>query len=418
MKILFVSPKGDGAHFVWVLLKEGHDVDWVVQKEKDATMMRGLVPPPMLRVPSPDPYDLIVFDLSGMGDLADSIRRVSPVIGSSAYADRLEHDRVFGLEVMEKAGIRVPKWEPFSNRNEAKSFAQKTGKRYVLKPIGDAPSDATYVAKSAEDLCHFIDVRLDAKVKAFVLQEFVQGVEVSTEAWWTGDRWVALNHTLEEKKLMNDEVGPNTGCAGNVLWMPARRNPLFEQGLEKVGEQLKAAGYVGMIDLNTIATEGAIYGLEWTPRFGYEGTCNLVRLLPMPFADFLYNLAIGKPFEVGEPRSSFAATVRLSVPPYPNAEVSRKLFKVPVQGIDLDRLESFILYDVMMEGDELMTGGTYNAVGCPIGTGPTIGAAFEDVDVCIKRLSIPNLQYRTDIRRCCERRYNQLREWGWLRPLG
>jgi phosphoribosylamine-glycine ligase len=419
MKILLVSVKGDGAWFVHLLEKEGHDVDWVCASDKDASTLSGLIPPPLAKAPNPSKYDLVVFDSSGLGEAADDARKVTPTIGGSALADRLEDDRVFGLETMERAGIKVPRWEAFSSPREAVTFLQKNNKRYVLKPIGDdLPSDQTYVSKSAPDMIRFIETRLDAKVKSFVLQEFVEGIEVSTEAWWTGNEWVALNHTLEEKKLMSGGVGPNTGCAGNVVWMPARKNPIFQQGLEKMGPLLKEAGYVGMVDLNTIATEGDVWGLEWTPRFGYEGTCNLTRLLPIGFGDFLFNIAIGRAPTLSEPRAKFAATLRLSVPPYPSAEFSRRKVRVPIRGVDLDHLESFVLYDVSKQGFELITGGTYNVIGSPIGAGGSIKEAFDAVEQCIKSLDIPDLQYRNDCCACIERRYAQLQSWGWLRPLG
>jgi phosphoribosylamine--glycine ligase len=417
MRILLVSAKADGAWFVWLLRHEGHDVDWVCKRELDRATLSGLIPAPLSKTPDPASYDLVVFDSSGMGKAADAARKLTPTIGGSDYADQLEDDRVFGLEAMAAAGIKVPKWEAFSSPADGIKFLKSNHKRYVLKPIGEAPSDATYVAKSAEDMINFIEVRLDSKVKSFVLQEFVEGIEVSTEAWWTGTEWIALNHTLEEKKLMSGKIGPNTGCAGNALWMPPRSTPLFQQGLEKMAPQLKAAGFVGMVDLNTIATAGDIYGLEWTPRFGYEGTCNLVALLPVGFGEFLHSIAIGKAPTLGEPRSKFAATVRLSVPPYPFAELSRKRVKVPVRGLP-DSLERFVLYDVLKDGDTFMTSGTYNAIGCPIGTGSTIHDAFANVMTAIKRLDVPDLQYRDDIEKCVEARYIQLERWGWLRVIG
>ncbi len=418
MRILLVSNKADGAWFVWLLGDEGHEVDWYCESEKDANALSGIIKSPLKSLPNPGKYDLVVFDSSGLGQLADEARETTPVIGASEFSDRLEYDREFGLEVMEAAGIKVPKWEKFGSPTEALSFLKSHNKRYVLKPIGDAPSESTYVAKSAEDLAHFIEVRLDAKVKRFILQEFVEGVEVSTEAWWTGKEWVALNHTLEEKKFMTGGLGPNTGCAGNVVWMPPRRTPIFEQGLEKVGPILKEAGYVGMVDLNTIATEGNVWGLEWTPRFGYEGTCNLVSLLAIGFGEFLFKMATGQISTLGEAQAKFAATVRLSVPPYPFAEIAKKQLKVPIEGLDIDHLEQFVLYDAMVEDGCLVTSGTYNAIGCPIGTGATIGSAFTSVEAILAKLNVPDLQYRNDLRECIERRYNQLERWGWLRGIG
>ncbi len=417
MRILLVSVAGDGPWFTWILTKEGHDVDWICASEKDSCALEGIISPPLTRPPDPSAYDLIVFDSSSLGDAADAARALTPVIGSSELADKLEHDRIFGLEAMEEAGIRVPTWESFDTPAAAIAWLKKEQKRCVLKPIGDAPSDATYVASDAEDMIHYIETKLSNKVKAFVLQEFVAGVEVSTEAWWTGKEWVALNHTLEEKKFMAGGIGPNTGCAGNVVWMPDGPNVLFEQGLAKVAPLLEASGFVGMLDLNTIVTEGGVYGLEWTPRFGYEGTCNLVALLPMGFGEFMASVARGETPTLAQPKARFAATVRISVPPYPSAEFSRRHDNVPICGIDCDHLERFVLYDVKCDGDQLVTGGHYQVIGSPIGLSDSIEGAVAQVEAVIKTLKVPNLQWRNDIACCCRKRYDALERWGWLRHV-
>lgn len=419
MKILFVSAAGDGAWFVWLLGKyEGHDVQWVCASEKDCDSLSGIIPKPLSKVPDPSSFDLVVFDTSSMGTAADEALFSAPVIGSSVLADQLEHDRIFGIEAMEAVGIKVPTWRAFSTPAEAIAWLNKEKKRCVLKPVGDAPADATYVSSDYEDMIHHIKHNMHSKVKSFVLQEFVAGTEVSTEAWWTGKEWVALNHTLEEKKFMAGGLGPNTGCAGNLVWMPDRHNPLFQQGLAKIAPLLQEYGYVGMVDLNTIVTEGDVYGLEWTPRFGYEGTCNLTRLLPMGFGDFLHAVATGQSPVLSQPRHRYAATIRLSVPPYPSAEFSRHHDNVPIHGVDCEHLESFVLYDVRKEGDGLVTGGHYQVIGCPIGCADSIDGAFDEVVACIKRLSIPNLQWRNDVCTCVSKRFNQLQSWGWLRNVG
>lgn len=422
MRILVVSPEGDGAWFVWLLQHGGHNVDWIILKEKYAETLAGIIPPPLAKPPSPEAYDLIVFDSSGLGTEADLARQFTPTIGSSELADKLEHDRIFGLEVMAMSGIKVSAYEPFDDKAAAIKFVQKSGKRYVLKPLDDEglPKDTTYVSKNADDMAQHIECNLHPKIKSFILQEYVSGTEVSTEAWFNGHDWLALNHTLEEKKFMAGGIGPNTGCAGNVLWMPERKNPLFERGLERVGDYLRGQGFVGMIDLNTIVTEGDLYGIEWTPRFGYEGTCNLTRLLPMEFGDFLGAVARGETPTLAQPRARFAATVQLSVPPYPNCERmgNKRAEQVPVKGIDLEHAQSFFLRDLMMQDGELVTCGRYNAIGSPIGIGESIEGAFGEVFQAVARLEVANLQYRNDIGDCVAKRYSTLRSWGWLRNIG
>lgn len=420
MKILVVSNRGDGVWFVWLMGKhEGHKVDWVCHSEKDSVYMQGLIPPPLKRPPNPSAYDLIVYDSTGLGASADAARRLSPVIGGSSFADRAEKDRLFGLEAMEHAGIKVPMWEAFDSESKAVSWLEKNHKRCVFKPLGDVDdSAATYVAKDESDMKKYLP-ELVGKTKGngFVLQEFIPGTEVSTEGWWNGNEWVAINHDLEEKKFLNDDLGPNTGCSGCVVWMPRKPTILFQRGLEKMAPILKEVGYVGPLDLNTIVTEGEAYGLEWTPRFGYEGTCNLTRLLPIPFSEFMLNVALGKPMNL-TPRNNYCACVRISVPPYPNADGSRKKLRVPIEGLDLKNLQNIMLYDIVKEGDRLMTTGQYNAIGAPMALADNMGQAFDDAYIAVKNLKVPDLQYRTDVKAKCLKRYSTLQTQGWLRQIG
>lgn len=420
MKILLVSLCGDGCWFGWLLAKEGHTVTWTVSDPKYVEVMGGIVPEPVDVVDPPGQYDLIFYDMTGVGEIADAAREYTPVIGDSAFADQLEDDRIFGIETMEKAGIRVPPWEAFDDPAEAIRWLKKTHKRCVFKPIGDEDCSATYVAQSEQDMVRYMDILFKRmKIKKFLLQEFVQGTEVSTEAWFNGTDWCALNHTLEEKKFLSGGLGPNTGCAGNLCWMPSGSNPLFQRGLEKMKPILQEAGYVGMLDLNTIATESNIYGLEWTPRCGYEGTCNLTRLLPLPFGEFLYRVATGQTMNIADSRHRFAATVRLSVPPYPCApKAKERKDSVPLDGIDTDHLENFYLVNAKVGENGLETAGCYDhQVGSPIGASETIAGAFAECQSLIDRLQIPDLQYRNDIRQCCEKRYETLLQQGWLKRI-
>lgn len=421
MRILFLSKEADGLWHAAVLQRAGHDVDIALKLEKYSDTLKGILPPFLDEVPdSVADYDLVVFDSCDSGKVADAMREETPVIGSSAFAQRLEEDRLFGIEFMEQCGIKVPPYEVFHSIGPAVTWLKKNKRPAVFKPFGNEQDKAnTYVGKSAEDLIRYLEVLFaKVKVKEFLLQEVVEGTEISTEAWFNGEDFYALNHTLEEKKLMAGGIGPNTGCAGNVLWMPRHATAAFSLGLARAKAALAEQNFVGPIDLNTIATKGELFGLEWTPRFGYEGTCNLIHLLPMEFGEFLYEIATGGRPQFESPEEAFAATIRLSVPPYPNPSKPEKYAGVPVKGINLEHLESYYLSDVrLVEGsdDELETIGMDGWIGSPIATGATIRQAFDNVEGMIKGLQIPNLMWRNDVRECCEKRYAKLQTNGWLR---
>jgi phosphoribosylamine--glycine ligase len=421
MKIMLASPQGDGPWFALRMMLDGHDVSWTTPP-KYQNSLAGLLPPPLDSIDSPESYDLIVFDCAHDGAAADKMRALTPVIGSSAFAERLEEDRQFGIEFMEKCGIPVPPYENFTDIPSAVKWLNETKKRCVFKPTGDVEDKTTtYVSKSSDDMVKYLEVLSKrAHVSEFVLQEFVEGTEVSTEGYFNGTNFYAFNHTLEEKKFMPGGIGPNTGCAGNLVWMPTRSNTLYERGLRRAEDALRSTGFVGPIDLNTIVTEGELYGLEWTPRFGYEGTCNFIQLLPCDWAEFMHTMATGGTPAPIIPTYPFAATVRVSVPPYPSKSNPKKNGGVPVNGINLDKLGSFYISDVRIkEGteDELEVNGADGVVGAPIGCSDTIHGAFNECQVAIDELRIPDMQYRNDIEKCVESRYELLRKNGWLRSI-
>lgn len=420
MRIHLISESGDGAWFVIPLAQEGHEVSWSVKNKPYAEVLKGFIPAPIDEV-DPAEVDLVVLDQSGMGRAADAARKVTPVIGGSVFADKLEEDRIYGLEVMEQSGIKVPPWEAFDSPDKGIAFLRKNPKRYVFKPCDSEDSACTYVSKSAEDLeLYFERLFKKSKIQQYVLQEYVSGTEVSTNAWFNGEEFFALDHTLEEKKYLAGGLGANTGCAGNVVWMPLRPNALFQRGLEKVSPVLRENQFVGPIDLNAIVTDGELYGVEWTPRFGYEGTCNIVPLLSMPFGEFLYKMAVGDSPTMGVPKHRFAATIRISVPPYPMSEKSlnEKYAGIPVQGLDVSHLENIWLCNVRQGEDGPETIGLDQPIGAPIGTGDSMGEAFEACKELIRQLQVPDLAWRNDVSGCCQKRYETLQSQGWLRPIG
>ena len=419
MRICLISIAAEGTWFGWLLRQHGHAVDFVLKQDDYRDVLSGLIEPTQ-SPSSPESYDLVFFDLTGEGKLADAVRQKTPTIGDSVLADRLEFDRIFGLEFAQRCGINVPPWSHFDNPADAIRMIRKTKKRYVYKACGNIVNCATsYVSKSAEDLEGYIG-NLFAQTKSgeFILQEFVQGTECSTEAWINESGYYAVNHTLEEKKQLVGNLGPNVGCAGNVVWMPERETALFQQGLKKATRQLAADGYVGMIDLNAIVTEGSVYFLEWTPRVGYDATCSLTQLLPMEFGEFLYQVAAHKKLPPLVAKHAFSASIRVYIPPYP-ADGSKRLFKadVPIDGLTEKMLPGCYLYDAKVNPDseKFVTAGISGWVCCPMGTGETIGGAFDEVLQKIGLLRIPDLSYRNDVPQSVARRYRELEAGGWLR---
>ena len=399
--------------------KAGHDVSVSIEEPRCKNALAGLVNS-VDSFDSPESYDLCVFDVTGSGKLADQTRVLTPTIGDSELADRLEEDRVYALQFMQQCGIQVPPWEQFTDIADAIRYIKQRKKPQVFKPVGEQDDKSTtYVAKSAEDMLRYLEVLWrSTPQKEFVLQEVVQGTEVSTEVYINPNGHYALNHTLELKRLMNGDLGPNTGCSGSLVWMMTKDDTLFGQGLAKAVEPLQQMGYVGPIDLNTIVNSDGVWGLEFCARFGYDGTALLTRLLPIEFGEFLYAVATNKRMPDLTPKHSFCASTRLSVPPYPSEALPAKFYKsgIPLHGLEEKMLDKFYVYDVQVGIDErLQSAGICGWIGSPLAVGETIGQAFDGVKDMLKEVRVPNGQYRTDVLANTAKRYAELSNDGWLR---
>jgi phosphoribosylamine-glycine ligase len=434
MKIALSSYTAMGAWWVLRLLAEGHDVDYFLSDDKYEDVLRGLIPPPKMTsidqrrhlqgygFPNYEKYDLSLFDLTGRAKLADHSRSQTATLGDGELEHMLEDDREFGIEMMEKCGINVPPYERFNTAAEAKPFIKKFDRAYVFKPFtaGGQTQDTatTYVAKSAEDMLKFIDkVWAAAKNAPFILQEVVKGTEIGTEAFFNGEDFYLITGTLEEKKFMNDNKGPNTGCAGNLIFAMNEDMMIYKEGLAKAKPMLKEFGFRGIIDLNTIVTESKVYALEWTPRFGYLCCPTIATMYGSGYGELLFDIASGKSPSIKWGSGSFGAAITITIPPYPTEIKIPKTKGIPIQGIDpkdLAQLCEMYLFDAMVEKKELVTSGNYGYIGAVLSAGHSIESAFAQLEGRMLDIQIPNAQYRTDIHKSTLARYTQLEEWGWL----
>ena len=430
MRILLASCGGIGCWFLLRLTREGHQCDWfeVEPEPRHKDVLKGLIPPPLKEQPKFKDYDLCIFDCTGSGELAEEVAQFCPVLGDSLLASQLEDDRLFGIETMEQCGIEVPPYAQFESPEEAKPFILENPKRYVYKPFviegEEQACDTTYVSENAEDLLRCIDgLWEDSHNAPFLLQEVVEGTEISTEGYFDGTHFHFLNHTLEEKKFMSGGFGPNTGCSGNLVWAVSGNRLTAE--LQKLAPFMAKAGYRGMIDLNTIVNENHAYGLEFTPRFGYDASASIFSLIDGDLGQFFYEIVTAPDGgwidhnPLPPLRARWAASERLTVPPYPE-EHADFTAGLPIKGIDIEGAwRNCYLWDAMMgsrrDGEEgLVTVGINGIVACPISAAFTPEGAWKGLERISKGIKFPNLQCRDDLEESTMNRLAKVRELGWV----
>ena len=418
MKVPFHFWSDDGSSFPLALKlkREGHPVTLYTKSPEAEWIGKGIIP----RRHDPPPGAVVVFDCVGAGAIGAMYRKKGHlVIGGNSFDKALEKDRSAGIKIMHAGGISTPKTFPFSAIAPAIKFLEKQEGAWFVKVSGSQVESSTCDAPDPEYMIRYLKyVEAAGKVDPFELQQTVQGTEVSCNGWFNGHEFVTpFDITLEEKRLMNDELGPRTGCEACVVWM-ASDDRLAEITVCAIEEQLEEEGYVGPIDLNSLVnSEGVPYGLEWTARLGFDAVQAWMRLFEGDLGEQLEAFASGElgTWEVAD-LDRVSVTSRLSIPPYPtwDPKLIAKTRGVPIDPRVLsDR--SFDPVDIMESDNGLVAAGASGIIG-------TAGSVGRDMDQCrdacrstLASLVIPNKQYRTHL---IERAQRDLTDLSRLKLLG
>lgn len=315
------------------------------------------------------PGDTVFFDYTGNGALGAQLRAARMnVFGGQVEADNLEADRFYGIDVMRKFGIDIPQTQYFHSRSEGIAFVRKAGGRWVYKPRTGIVSSDCYCASEESDLIDFIKKQPE---QDYLLQEFVEGIELSTACFFS--KGIPLSpafHTLETKKLLAGDIGDNVGAQSAITWFTKDLDNLgVKLGIGRAFPWFKAVGFTGVCDLNTIVVfkDGKVkmLGLEWTPRNGYGCDFGLVQGMKISFGELVIMCASGRRGNIPVHEGVFCFDVRVSYPPYP-LEANPKT-KMAVEflfeksgGKEIKIKDSkYIAYpvDVLKKDGKLVTGG-------------------------------------------------------------
>ena len=396
-----ISEGGDGLGLAVRLKEEGHKVAIQIKDSRLEERGENLVDKDILQAFNP----IIIADCTGSGYLLDTYRDGgSFTFGGSSIADRLESDRSFASQTFREAGIQEPDSMSFKSWEEGESFAQEHGDtRLVFKPEGKWSGNLpSYVSKDLEDLLGYMKTAKSIIGEAepeFVLQEFIEGTCISSEAWYAKDHFVLpCNHTLERKQFLCGDLGPSGGCTGNIVWACQDYDCPLCRSLSRLSGFLAEHEYNGCIDINSVVDkEGNIYALEFTPRYGYDAFPTLLyALYDGDFGSFLEACAKGRGPYTMPLRSGFGAGIRISTPPWPSEDFKSKA-NIPIRGLRGDSFESFYPYEVSKREDGLATSGGVGIIGVALGYDSSIEGAFEGAYKVADKIQLQDKQYRTDL---------------------
>lgn len=355
-------------------------------------------------------FDLPARSATIFGRVATKISEHTEVIGASAMTEQWELDRKEGTDLARLIGLDLPETVEFDRLSEAVKFLgfdENKKIRWVFKPDNNRDLDLTYVEKYPGELVHKLThewmQRITSDKFPLILKKYVEGIEILTEGWYDGSKFIHFNHTIEDKWLMNKDLGPPTGSQSSVMWL--KKSGILLVELDRLAPKLNQAGYKGPIGINVIVTKDKVYFLKFTARFSYDAVYSLFTLCE----DFtkLFTKAINVNW-----KSGFVASQRITIPPYPYA--SQELLKELARDVSIDtRVADLWMEDVYFDAGGLRCAGVDGVLGVVASYGKTLGEAVSRVYQNIGKLRISScLQYRTDLGRRAEKAMKRLDEWG------
>jgi phosphoribosylamine--glycine ligase len=396
------------------LLKAGHEVRVYVGARESRKTLKGLIKrttdwkKDLAWVRSAGPDGIILFETADAGDTQDRLRAEGyNVVGGSAFGDRLESDRAFGQGLLRKAGVQTAATIEFTSFEDGISHIQRHPARYVYKPSGNnASSMESYVGQLPDggDVIDFLQSQAvlwrDYEEPHFILMEHIDGIEIGVGAYFNGREFLLpACIDFEHKRFFTGDLGELTGEMGTVVSYQGGEK-LFSETLAKMAPALAAGGYCGYVNLNTIVNQNGIWPLEFTSRFGYPGFAILSVLQEDDWGLIFKNMCLRTSNTIRTARG-YAVGVVLTVPPFPYAATtppSPTGLNVRFRP-DLSPEEAKHMHycEVMQQGLQLVTAGVNGQVMVVTGRGETVKDAKTSAYSVARKISVPNLRYRTDI---------------------
>lgn len=428
-RIGLIDHSGD-LHAIAVRLdQEGHAVRYWIKRdprapEKD-NIGRGIVP----RVDGADfaaqGADLVIA--YALPKEADAFRATGiPVIGSSQFATDLETNRQEAAALAKKAGMTVPFSAEFSDAKNAWAFVDKQDvEEWAFKAEGnEAGVGSSHVCQSKAHLQAVLQYEAEnPKIKKFILQHVVHGVEISTEGWFNKGWVLPFNSTLERKRFGAGDVGDNVGCMGSIVWPWAGDHPkLVRETLEGWESVLEDGKHVGPFDINAILGVCPMCGegheknsphfIEPTPRLGWNAFHALMAGIPDgDLGDFLVEFGQG-----GADRMPVRPAMLAALRTYVSSDGELPL----VAPWETD--SRFYLGDVWHDGTRLLSCGVnttheYNIAFELANMGRSLEDAIQPIYTeMIPQVVADGLFYRADIGEQAGRDLAQLAGWGYEVP--
>ncbi|GAA2967394.1 MULTISPECIES: phosphoribosylamine--glycine ligase [Streptomyces] len=334
--------------------------------------------------------------------VADAVRAAGiPCFGPSREAALLEGSKAFAKDVMAGANVPTARSYVCTTPAEIDVALDAFGAPYVVKDDGLAAGKGVVVTDDVEAArAHALSC------DRVVIEEFLDGPEVSLFAITDGTTVVPLQPAQDFKRALDGDEGPNTGGMGAYSPLPWADPKLVDEVMQTVlqptVDELRRRGtpFSGLLYAGLAITSRGVRVIEFNARFGDPETQVVLARLKTPLAGVLLGAANGT-LDALPPLNwsdDAAVTVVIASHNYPGTPRTGD----PIEGLDVvaaqDAPHAFVLHaGTRKDGDAVLSAG--GRVLSVTATGKDLSQARERAYAAVGKVRLDGSQHRTDIAR-------------------
>lgn len=330
------------------------------------------------------------------------------IFGPTETATLIESSKTFSKNLMEKQSIPTSKYKNFTDPVEAIDYANTRPLPVVVKADGLAAGKGVIICESYDQAKKAINEIMVQKVfgnsgSKVVIEDFLQGQEVSTHALSDGKNFVLFPSSQDHKQIYDGDKGPNTGGMGVIAPVPwvtdshmeTVKNKIVAPALRGLSDQ--GTPFVGCLYPGLMIDKEDINVVEFNARFGDPEAEVYMRLLDSDLYEIMIDCATGKldPSKIAW-KNGFAACVILASGGYPGNYKKG----IPISGLDIaEKLDDVVVFHAGTTSDNKgfkTAGGRVLAI---TSIGDTLDLALEKAYKAVDTIKFEGKQFRSDIGR-------------------
>jgi len=331
------------------------------------------------------------------------------IFGPSAQAAQLEGSKIFMKNFLARHNIPTARYIETDSFGKASEFIDTLEAPIVVKADGLCAGKGVIIAPSREEAKSAAEGMLSGESfgeagSKIVVEEFLDGYELSVFAICDGKDYVILPAAQDHKRLLNEDKGPNTGGMGAYAPTPLVNETLYRQLDERVvkptlkGMEEEGMPFTGVLFMGVMVVNGEPYILEYNVRFGDPECEVLMPLLKSPASELFYKAATGKLAEAKiEFYNRYAVGVVIASKEYPYR--SSPPAEIIVDEIHHEELaaNSHIAFAGVSRGEDGKLYATGGRVLVCVGLGDSIQEARDLAYMLVGQVHFAGKQCRTDI---------------------